>query len=620
MNRTTLLLSGCAVAALGLTLHEAGAFALLNNKWLDPRMPVEYQFNTVLDEACITGQEEFDEVRAAFQVWEDVPGVNITFQEMGSTTTACGLQVDGMNTMSMEDCLNQCTGSCIAVTSSITWGNGGDPTWIVNGGSDLPQSGKTESDITWSKTWRFGTFADVGSGCSSDACPSGQTFDIRGISVHEIGHLIGLGHSSVGGSTMFPSAGFCTLALTSLAPDDEQGAVTLYDETYVPFDLQDVTGGNVVATLLNAGNIGASGSGGPVAGEYGSGFQYPIGTQNLYEAALVFGTGSTDPVSGDYRTQGAVGQDNDFFQTTPVSFSTGGSASDQVAQATFADGKGENPYDVSVTATMHAWDSSPNDDFVIVCYTLTNNSGSTINGLRVGLLMDWDFNDLFGSNSVEWDGTNEVGIISDPSTARRAGVAVLNVEGAATFRGLTSADTYSEATTAGYLFDGFTSTDVTNNDINLLIATGDYNIGAGGSVTAAFVMAGGTSEADLLNNVAQARSIYDGDELCATVVGVDESAGIVPTPNRLAQNVPNPFNPRTSISFELDRAGMVLLEVFEPSGRRVKTLVQGVEESGAHVVTWDGTDDLGQDVPSGMYFYTLRAAGQTVSRKMTLLK
>jgi hypothetical protein len=619
MNRTPILLGAAAVIALGVSLHEAGAYALLGNKWLDPRMPVEYQFNTVLDETCIAGQDEFDEVRAAFQVWEDVAGVNITFGEQGSTTTACGLQVDGQNTMSMEDCLNQCTGSCIAVTSSVAWGNGGDPTWVVNGGVDQAQAGKTESDITFSKSWRFGTFEDVGSGCTSDNCPAGQTFDIRGIAVHEIGHLIGLGHSSVSGATMFASASFCSVALTSLAPDDMNGARVLYDETYVPFDLQDVTGGNVVATLLNAGNIGASGSGGPVAGEYGSGFQYPIGTQNLYEAALVFGTGSADPVSGDYRVAGAIGQDNDFFQTTPVSFSTSG-PSDEVAQATFADGKGENPYGISVTASMHAWTAAPNDDFVVVCYTLRNESGAAINGLRVGLLMDWDFNDVFASNSVEWNAVDEVGVLSDPSTTRVAGIAVLNTEGAQTFRGLTSADPYSEITTAEYLFDGFTSTDVTNNDVNLLIATGDYNIPSGGSVNAAFVLAGGTSEADLLANVAQARAVYAGDELCATVVGVDESAGIVPTPNRLAQNVPNPFNPRTSISFELDRAGVVLLEVYEPSGRRVKTLVRGVRDTGPHVVTWDGTDDFGQEVPSGMYFYTLRAAGQTVSRKMTLLK
>ncbi len=607
-----------AVTLVGFGLQKAGAYSFIGDKWQNPIFPVPYVFNTTLDEACITGDDEDEEVRQAFLTWEAVTGTTMSFQDVPGNGAACGLVVDGQNTISMEDCLNQCTGSCIAVTSSIDWGGGGDPTWAFDGGTPRQLRGKMESDITFSKSWRFGTLADVGSGCMSDACPAGNTFDIRGIAVHEIGHFIGLGHSSVPGSTMFASASACNVGLSSLHSDDMAGGRVLYDSNYVPFDYGDVTGGNVKSSILNAGNIGISGSGESVPGQFGSGFQYPIGTQNLYEAALIFGTDGSSSVSSDYRQAGAFGQDNDFFQLTPVT--AGGLAADDVKQARYADDRGESGgYGIEVTSTMSAYSSAPNDDFVIVCFTLKNVSGATISNLRVGMLMDWDFNDVFATNSLTWDAVNEVGIISDPSTTRRAGVAVLNAAGTATFRGLTSSDPQSDLNKADYLFSDFTSTDVVNDDVNLLIATGDFTLSAGAETTASFVLAGGTSEADLLTNVAQARSIYDSADFCGTVVGVDEAA-VPQGPAQLGQNVPNPFNPRTTISFELERASMVLLDVYSAAGQHVRSLRAGVESPGAHSVVWDGRDDAGMDVPSGMYFYTLKAAGVSQSRKMMLLK
>jgi hypothetical protein len=608
--RTTLFTSG---ALLLVCASGAFAYSFIGDKWLDPRHPVEYQFNTVLNEQCIAGLDELDEVRAAFAVWAAVPTVSLTFGEQGSTTTQCGLVADGDNTISMEDCNNQCTGSCIAVTSSVDWGNGGDPTWAFDGATPLQQRGKNESDITFSKGWRFGTFADVGAGCTSDACPAGNTFDIRGIAVHEIGHFIGLGHSTVGGATMFASASFCTTSLTSLAPDDEAGVTVLYDSDYVPFDFVDVVGGNVRCSLFNAGNFGYSGSGGPVGGNYGSGFEFPLGTQNLYEGALIYGIDGASIVQSDFRQPGSFGQDNDFFQTSVVD---GGGAG---ASTTFNDDRGDaGGLGIDVTAVMTASSDPANEDFVIICYRLTNTTGSSITGLRVGIIMDIDFAGQAATNSLVWDATNEVGVLTDPSTANQMGLAVLNSEGAQTFRGLAASANFSESSKATYLFDDFNNTDVLNNDVNALIATGDYTIPAGGTAIASFVLAGGSGSADLLANIAQARSIYSTGDHCAITVDVADVH--TPRPMHLGQNVPNPFNPQTTISFELDRAGMVLLEVFDTSGRSVRTLVRGVRTPGGHEVRWDGKDDLGKDLPSGMYLYTLRTSAGTTSRKMMLLK
>ena len=90
---------------------------------------------------------------------------------------------------------------------------------------------------------------------------------------------------------------------------------------------------------------------------------------------------------------------------------------------------------------------------------------------------------------------------------------------------------------------------------------------------------------------------------------------------KLRQNVPNPFNPVTEIAFQVPDGGMnVSLRIYDVSGRLVRTLVDGYEPSGARSVSWDGTNDAGGKVASGMYTYRLTAPSFTESRKMLLLK
>jgi formylglycine-generating enzyme required for sulfatase activity len=89
---------------------------------------------------------------------------------------------------------------------------------------------------------------------------------------------------------------------------------------------------------------------------------------------------------------------------------------------------------------------------------------------------------------------------------------------------------------------------------------------------------------------------------------------------RLDQNIPNPFNPTTTIRYSLPSRSSITLMVFDTRGRLVKTLVDGVEEAGAHRKTWDGRDDSGAAVSSGIYFCRLRTGSLVESRKMLLLK
>jgi len=97
-----------------------------------------------------------------------------------------------------------------------------------------------------------------------------------------------------------------------------------------------------------------------------------------------------------------------------------------------------------------------------------------------------------------------------------------------------------------------------------------------------------------------------------------ELAALAPARLVLHQNAPNPFNPSTTIAFDLPQSGRARLVVFDVRGRQVRALVDGVLESGTHRIVWDGRDGAGRRVGSGIYFYRLDAAQTASVRKMVL--
>ncbi|MFC1480735.1 alpha-amylase family glycosyl hydrolase [Candidatus Neomarinimicrobiota bacterium] len=95
---------------------------------------------------------------------------------------------------------------------------------------------------------------------------------------------------------------------------------------------------------------------------------------------------------------------------------------------------------------------------------------------------------------------------------------------------------------------------------------------------------------------------------------------LVPDKFALGQNYPNPFNPSTRIDYTLPSTGKVRLSIYDLRGRLVRQLVDTVQPTGSYVVNWSGTNEDGQPLPSGIYFYRLEAGGYTASNKMLLLK
>ncbi|MFQ6029024.1 MAG: FlgD immunoglobulin-like domain containing protein, partial [Dehalococcoidia bacterium] len=133
------------------------------------------------------------------------------------------------------------------------------------------------------------------------------------------------------------------------------------------------------------------------------------------------------------------------------------------------------------------------------------------------------------------------------------------------------------------------------------------------AVSDSFIFAGGTSGSGVWRRA-----------LSEMIVSVEDVAGSLPSSFNLAQNYPNPFNPSTTLGYELPARAVVVLTIHDLLGRRVRRLVQGVEGPGYQSAVWDGTDDRGRPVSSGVYLYRIQAGppagGFTQTRKMVLLR
>jgi len=98
------------------------------------------------------------------------------------------------------------------------------------------------------------------------------------------------------------------------------------------------------------------------------------------------------------------------------------------------------------------------------------------------------------------------------------------------------------------------------------------------------------------------------------------SEGTFPQKFELLQNYPNPFNPQTAISYKLARSSLVSLIIYNVAGQKVRTLVAEHQVAGDKTAYWNGRDDNGNEVTSGIYFYRIKAGEFTQTKKMVILK
>jgi hypothetical protein len=126
-----------------------------------------------------------------------------------------------------------------------------------------------------------------------------------------------------------------------------------------------------------------------------------------------------------------------------------------------------------------------------------------------------------------------------------------------------------------------------------------------------------TDQSDALGDATNYITILEAD--IAVSVEIPDISSL-PESFELHQNYPNPFNPETIIRYDIPRAGYVRISVYNMLGEVIRTLVNGHKSLGSHEVRWNGKDDSGNQVVSGVYVYTIESGNFKKSRKMTLLK
>jgi len=104
------------------------------------------------------------------------------------------------------------------------------------------------------------------------------------------------------------------------------------------------------------------------------------------------------------------------------------------------------------------------------------------------------------------------------------------------------------------------------------------------------------------------------------MTAINKNPNPVPSAFSLSQNYPNPFNSTTNLKYSLAKDTEVSLKIYNMLGKEIRTLVNEKQTSGYHAIQWDGTNNFGQKVTSGIYFYTFKADGVTKTKKMIMMK
>ena len=112
---------------------------------------------------------------------------------------------------------------------------------------------------------------------------------------------------------------------------------------------------------------------------------------------------------------------------------------------------------------------------------------------------------------------------------------------------------------------------------------------------------------------------YIDDVYYTNPTGTNDNS-IIPLVTELSGNYPNPFNPATSISYSLSQESNVQIDIFNVKGQKVKQLLSDQLSAGQHITVWNGKDDAGKSVTSGVYFYKMKAGKFVSTKKMILMK
>lgn len=431
-----------------------------------------------------------------------------------------------------------------------------------------------------------------------------------------------------------------------------------------PSSLGDHNVGNFVCTISNFGQYGL--------GDYsfnplgGKGFIYPKDGGNLlYEASFLIGR-SPNQVSDGARGDDGKTPDQDFeaFPGGELILNTPGTVSDQDGFCVFSDLKAKAPLGLKIIQKSFSYADPENDDCLILEYSIHNISQNPVENFYAGLFFDWDISwSSPEDDKIGFDSALSIYYQYDSNTNLYLSVVPLGVS---TAGGLTSFsfNFMTPVDDSLWLYDGFTGQEkylflsgqiATNSngdakDWSQFTSYGPFSLAPQESMVVAFGLVGGEGLSQFQANVVSAKKKYQ--SITTNIENKDENNKL-PDNFSLGQNYPNPFNPSTTILFELRKESKgsrveqreirvprpikgidkffsplmpenstihTSLKIYNVRGQLVKTLFEGNLPAGKYELIWDGKDESGVEVSSGVYLYRLKTGQGIVTRKMILLK
>ncbi len=327
--------------------------------------------------------------------------------------------------------------------------------------------------------------------------------------------------------------------------------------------------------------------------------------------------------------------DHDFKPRNVFSVSAPGVVSATDGEAQFSTLNDPNFPHFEIQMETYSFSGQSIDKTLFLKYTITNKSLSQATNVYVGLHNDWDLGKAV--NSTGYLQTDSLLYVYDTNEANQPYIAVAQLGNVSSNLAIDNGYT---GTQSDYRFsiyydpgnpayDGYTVKEkknslvagdsihtLNNTDISVATASGPYTIEKNQSIVVGFVVAYGNTLSDLQSQVeaARAKQVFAVTQPSVST-GVEQTTNEIPTETRLAGNYPNPFNPTTTIRYDLSKPGNVNLTVYNLLGQKVASLVDRFQRAGSYQVRFDG-----QNMSSGIYLVVLKTDNQMQTRKMTLLK
>lgn len=315
--------------------------------------------------------------------------------------------------------------------------------------------------------------------------------------------------------------------------------------------------------------------------------------------------------------------DFDSFENGGVQFNEPGEIADEDALVTYVDAAGWHPGSIQVTQESYMWKG---ESFLLVKYEFENVGQEALDDLYFGQIMDfdtWGFDRNLGCR----DDNTGLGFLyltdrNDPPY-RYVGVGLFDESGndastSAVFSNYSiMRDIYSwdEADIAALMRTGNRqeSTDG-EGDYAPILASGPHRLEVNESISPFFMALVAGDNIETLRNGILAAYAHSQDLTNAT--NLEEKQQV---PSITTQIYPNPFNSEITIGFKLPDAVSVKIDIYDSSGHRIRMLLEKDLPSGHHTVNWDGTDNLGNRVKSGVYFCRIQAGRSVGQNKLVLV-